>query len=683
MAFFARKGKRRSLFLVSVLDGQDRSSAFPIEAWTRPRRPACCRTAGTRSSPPSRRASPTSTCLDLESGKTRNLTQDAFYDTDPQVSPGRHARRLHPADQRPRQGLRLPPRRPVAQDPAHLRRLRRRRAHPSPRTARRIYYSSTRTTTSQPAQPGPADGRRSSQYTDALGGNMAPAPLHGRGGRAPGLHQLLQGRVPAAHDGPAEPLKEVEQEVQAASEGLVDFQPDVSPPGDPGEQAEEAHVRGLFLEGRPPLNVGVTSSGDFFGGTQVALTDVLGDQNFLFTALSVARVPQLRGHLHQPRRSRLHYGISGFDNTRFFYAAPYGLRPSYAFREGALATQRYTGGSFIAQYPLDKFRRLEFSAGRRQAAARASRTRRRRPQVCAQAAAPGVLDCFLNNGTLVPFTAALTEETTRFRSSGRSPAAPSHRASSCRPPFGEHPLAQHVRGRRPQVLAAGLDGDTRSRCAPRASTPAARTPPSSISAATWSCAATPTCGFVGNEGFFANAELRFPLIDLAEDAPRASWARCAGTALRRHRRRQVQGGSATSSRPATPGISYVNEPDLRRAGVRLPPGGRPRLLRHRPAVLLPGLPAALRLDEAHRPQGGLRRLASSTSGSASTSSCRALRSHLETRRSLRPSESGSAHRQCLRPADRTPDLLLARSVLPVLAPAQPARRRGLTCHRAW
>ncbi len=26
----------------------------------------------------------------------------------------------------------------------------------------------------------------------------------------------------------------------------------------------------LYLEGRPPLNVGVTSGGDFFGGSQIA-----------------------------------------------------------------------------------------------------------------------------------------------------------------------------------------------------------------------------------------------------------------------------------------------------------------------------------------------------------------------------------------------------------------------------
>ena len=43
----------------------------------------------------------------------------------------------------------------------------------------------------------------------------------------------------------------------------------------------------LYLEGRPPINIAISSSGDFFGGSQVALTDVLGDQNFVFTAYAL------------------------------------------------------------------------------------------------------------------------------------------------------------------------------------------------------------------------------------------------------------------------------------------------------------------------------------------------------------------------------------------------------------
>ena len=45
----------------------------------------------------------------------------------------------------------------------------------------------------------------------------------------------------------------------------------------------------MFLEGRPPVNVGVTSNGDIFGGTAVTFGDVLGDKQFNFYAASISQ----------------------------------------------------------------------------------------------------------------------------------------------------------------------------------------------------------------------------------------------------------------------------------------------------------------------------------------------------------------------------------------------------------
>jgi hypothetical protein len=125
------------------------------------------------------------------------------------------------------------------------------------------------------------------QYTDALGGDMAPAPLTGRGGERLAFISYFKGEYRLQSIETSEPVKEVEQEVQLAAEAIVDFQPDVVHQVVSENKRKKGMFEGLFLEGRPPLNVGVTSGGDFFGGTQVALTDVLGDQNFLFTAVSV------------------------------------------------------------------------------------------------------------------------------------------------------------------------------------------------------------------------------------------------------------------------------------------------------------------------------------------------------------------------------------------------------------
>ena len=124
------------------------AAARPARRWTRRRRPACCRTASARSSPPSRKASPTSTSLDLETGDVQEPDPGRVLRHRPPGLPGRQARGLHAAHQRPRQDLRLPAGRPGAQDPAHLRRLRRHRAHLLRRRQRASTTPPPRTTTS-------------------------------------------------------------------------------------------------------------------------------------------------------------------------------------------------------------------------------------------------------------------------------------------------------------------------------------------------------------------------------------------------------------------------------------------------------------------------------------------------------------------------------------------------------
>jgi hypothetical protein len=53
-----------------------------------------------------------------------------------------------------------------------------------------------------------------------------------------------------------------------------------------GQREGRGRFEKMFLEGRPPVNVGVTSGGDVFGGTQVTFSDVLGDQQFNMFAAS-------------------------------------------------------------------------------------------------------------------------------------------------------------------------------------------------------------------------------------------------------------------------------------------------------------------------------------------------------------------------------------------------------------
>ena len=353
----------------------------------------------------------------------------------------------------------------------------------------------------------------------------------------------------------ADPVKEVEQEVQVAADEPIDFQPDVTHQVVAENKRRKKVFEKLFLEGRPPLNVGVTSSGDFFGGSQVALADVLGDKNFLFTAVSQREFRSYEGTYIDLGR-RLHWGASAFDNTQFFYASPYDLQASF-FREGAFATQRARGARghravSPRQVPSHRpaGRRRPDQRGLRQLRCRASRRGRPRPRRAQQ--------FFLNSGTIAPVALTLVAETTRFREFG--------------------PLSGHTYSIGAQLLArlgraAGAADASRSTpastsasaaagCWPagsRGSSPEGKPPTSSTSAATWSCAGTPTCPSWAPRG-------SSPTSSCASRSstpwPRRSGcsAPCAGRSTAAIGGAKIRGDRTYEFSTSEPGTSYVRDP---------------------------------------------------------------------------------------------------------------------------
>ena len=171
------------------------------------------------------------------------------------------------------------------------------------------------------------------QYTDALGGNVAPAALAGKGGERVAFISYFKGEYRLQTIETTEPIKEVEQEVKTASaEETIDFQPDVTHEVVPENKRKKRTFEKLFLEGRPPLNVGVTSSGDFFGGSQIALTDVLGDHTLVATALSVQEFRSYEATYFNLSR-RFHYGLSASTTRASSTPRPTGCRRASPARE--------------------------------------------------------------------------------------------------------------------------------------------------------------------------------------------------------------------------------------------------------------------------------------------------------------------------------------------------------------
>ncbi len=346
------------------------------------------------------------------------------------------------------------------------------------------------------------------QYTDALGGNMAPVTLRGRTGSGWPSSATPRGSSTSPPRTSWIPMKEVDQDVRPLTAEILDFQPDVVHQVVSENKRSKKLFEKLFLEGRPPINVGVTSGGDFFGGSQVALTDVLGDQNFTFTALSVASYRTYLGS-YVNLAKRLHFGINGFDTTSFFYGPNAYYYTGGFSRQGVLATQRYSGGTFIGQYPLDKYRRLDMTAGVIYQDEKYDDPALE-AQVRAQYAQAGI-PFYLNTGFYTPLGLTLVQETTRFASFG--PLSGSTFSIG-----GEVSLA----GLKRRTLDADLRkylriGSTSMILAARARGfySSGDDPQIFYFGGNQELRGYPYLSFSGNEGFFANLELRLPVINLA------------------------------------------------------------------------------------------------------------------------------------------------------------------------
>ncbi|HEY6552983.1 MAG TPA: hypothetical protein VI669_06485, partial [Vicinamibacteria bacterium] len=411
VAFFARADKRRTLFLVSALDGRV-LRRIPIYL-DQAQAPALLPGGQKVVFAALKDAVSDLFVIDLESGEIKNLTNDEFADNDPQISPDGatvvYTRRVSGHDKVFSFPLANPSRKTQLTFGPHD------DLTPTFSTdGKRIYFSSDEEDDIPNLRGLDLETGVIQQFTDALGGNMSPAVLKGKSADRLAFITYYKGEYRLYAKDSSESMKEVEQEVRSADEGSVDFQADVPHQVIPENKRAKGRFEGMQLEGRPPLNLGVTSGGDFFGGSQVALTDVLGDQSLVVTAYSFRELQSYSAN-YVNLSHRFQYGFNLFDQKQFFYSSPYNLQPGFN-RQGAYATQRYTGGLVVGSVPINKFQRIEASAGIFRI--KESIENPEAQQALEEQAALLGVPFFLNSGTLLPVSVSLITETTRFAQFG-------------------------------------------------------------------------------------------------------------------------------------------------------------------------------------------------------------------------------------------------------------------------
>jgi hypothetical protein len=217
-----------------------------------------------------------------------------------------------------------------------------------------------------------------------------------------------------------EPLGKATTEDFGSPGPIIDFQAPLTHTLVADNQKRKGKFEKLFLEGRPPVNVGLTSGGDFLGGTAIAFTDVLGDQQFTMFATSVSQFRSFSGSYINLER-RFQYAVQGFSQTQFFYGQNQGIFYDPAFsgfidRDLAVATTTTRGATVFGIWPFNRYRRIEVTGG-------VFHSQQRFEDPFLAAASEQYQEQqfgrnLFNNGLLVPFGLTFVQETTIFREFG-------------------------------------------------------------------------------------------------------------------------------------------------------------------------------------------------------------------------------------------------------------------------
>ena len=245
-----------------------------------------------------------------------------------------------------------------------------------------IVFASTATDPSQPIDPDVARNGNIyniwtlslktgelRQFTDAVGGNLYAVVLRdGLNNTRIGFVSYYKARYELHTLDRRDPI------VTAASSDfgepgsdVIDFQAPLTHTLIAEKKRKKGTFEKLFMDGRPPVNVGVTSGGDIFGGSAVTFSDVLGDQQFTLYAQSISQYRTL-SFSYLNLAQRFNYALQGFSQTQFFYGDLESVffDPVYSQfidRDYALATRTVRGGTAFGIWPFNRYRRVELFGG--------------------------------------------------------------------------------------------------------------------------------------------------------------------------------------------------------------------------------------------------------------------------------------------------------------------------------
>jgi hypothetical protein len=355
------------------------------------------------------------------------------------------------------------------------------------------------------------------QYTDALGGNTSAVVLKEGGTSRIAFITYYKGNDEVHTLERKDPLHTVASADFGAPGPIIDFQAPIAHSIVPSQQRRKGTFEKMFLEGRPPVNVGVTSNGDVFGGTSITFGDVLGDKQFSVFVSSIAQYRTLQGSYVNLSR-RFQWALTAQSSTQFFYGQLGGLfyDPTFApllSRDDAVATRTVRGGSGIGIYPMSRYRRLEVSAGLLQL-----REQYADPDLQAytdfyQQQVTNSNARIFRNGTMMPLSLAYISETTVFREFGPLAGSTMRLAYDVSPAIGNMLSRQTFDADARYYQRLASSGVLALRF--RGFKSVGDFPDYTFFGGNSEMRGYNYLEFIGQNAMFANAELRFPIIEAA------------------------------------------------------------------------------------------------------------------------------------------------------------------------
>jgi hypothetical protein len=351
------------------------------------------------------------------------------------------------------------------------------------------------------------------QYTDALSGNVSPVVLKDSPQNRVAFVTYFKGEYGLHVLERREEITKVASSDFGSPGPIVDFQAPLMHTLVPDNKKKKGKFEKLFLEGRPPVALGVTSGGDVFGGTQVTFTDVLGDQQFNLFISSVSQYRTMN-FTWVNMEKRLQWALSGYNTSQFYYGQLEGVfydpyLSQFIDRDLATATRTIQGGTAFAIYPFNRYRRVELFGG-------FSRYQESFNDPLVQEASNDYQEQvygqpLFNNGNMVPLGVAFVQETTIFREFGPLSGSTMRLSYEVAPKIAGMLSRQTFDGDARKYFRLGATGLLALRARGFKST--GDNPDFTYFGGNSELRGYEYLQFVGQNAFFANAELRFPLID--------------------------------------------------------------------------------------------------------------------------------------------------------------------------